>query len=182
MFRLFSHIYLGRLDHPVPDGPCCDNCNPELFQVETIVLTGGHQLKTGRRGKSSPELETAVRSRLNELRDQLMARDYPNQHFLTGSAILADDVVDVLAQRARSITSAETILQHTRWRFAPKYGDAVAEAIQDVLLDFPDLAKAAREEAAAERTQKTLDAAESKELRSRLLLVFDGSSGKNLLP
>ncbi|KAJ7835270.1 hypothetical protein B0H14DRAFT_3707134 [Mycena olivaceomarginata] len=50
----------------------------------------------------------------------------------------------------------------------------VVEAIQEVLVDFPDLAALERESQAAERTQKTLDAAAFKELRSRLVKVFEG--------
>lgn len=158
----------------MPDGPCCDNCDPEEFKIETIVLGGENRLKTGRKGTSSPELETAVRKKLEDVREQIVASEYPDQHFLTGNVILADDVVDSLAKRARLVTSVETMLQQTRWIHAPRYGDRVVEAIQEVLADFPDLAAAAREAQEVERTQKMLDAVAFKELRSRLVLVFNG--------
>lgn len=164
----------GRLEFPVPPGPCCDNCDPEAFQVETIVLEGGPQLRSGRKQKSPPELENAVREKLNAVRDQIVAADFPMQHFLTGNVILPDDVVDALAKRARLVTSVDTLLQHTRWIQSAKYGTRVVAAIQEVLLEFPDLEKEARETQAAERTKRTLDAAAFKELRSRLVLVFDG--------
>ncbi|KAK7013931.1 hypothetical protein R3P38DRAFT_3575388 [Favolaschia claudopus] len=79
-----------KLQFPVPPGPCCDNCNPEEFEVENIVPTGGQNLKTGRREVSSDELDAAVRERLKIVRNQIVADVYPNQHILTGNSILAD--------------------------------------------------------------------------------------------
>ncbi|KAF7378268.1 p-loop containing nucleoside triphosphate hydrolase protein [Mycena sanguinolenta] len=177
--RLVWNKYFGnqnkkRLNVPVPEGPCCDNCNPEASQVPTVVLVGERKLKTGRKGMSSPELEAAVRKKLEALREQIVASEYPNQHFLTGHVILTDDVVDVLAKRARLVTSVETLLQQTRWIHASQYGNQVVAAIQEVLVDFPDLAALERETQNAERARKTLDAAAFKELRSRLVLVFEG--------
>jgi hypothetical protein len=175
--RLLAHSapeFADQLSFPVPDGPCCDNCDPEKLAVERVALVGGQKLKTGRREKSSPELEDAVREKLHWARKQIIADHFPRQHFLTGEAILADDIVDTLAQRARHITSVDTLLQQSRWSQATRFGDFVVKAIQDVVILFPDLAKEAREQEAAERTQKTLDAAAAKELRARLVLVFDG--------
>ncbi|KAJ7163529.1 P-loop containing nucleoside triphosphate hydrolase protein, partial [Mycena crocata] len=171
--KFFGNKDKRHLEFPVPPGPCCDNCNPEAFRVETIALEGGSQLKSGRKGKSSPELEDAVREKLFTVREQIVAADFPMQHFLTGNAILADDVIDTLAKRARLISSVEALLSQTRWMQAKKYGETIVAAIQDVLLEFPDLEREARESQAAERAKRTLDAAAFKELRSRLMIVFD---------
>ncbi|KAJ6575845.1 hypothetical protein B0H10DRAFT_2199226 [Mycena sp. CBHHK59/15] len=122
--KYFGNKDKKHLNHPVPDGPCCDNCQPEEFQVETIVLIGGHQLKAGRKEKAH--------------------RNWRPR----------DDVVDTLAQRARLFTSIESIRDQTYWIFAPKYGEQILKAIQEVLLDFPDLVKEARETQAAERAQR----------------------------
>ncbi|KAF7369168.1 p-loop containing nucleoside triphosphate hydrolase protein [Mycena venus] len=116
--RLVWNKYFGnqskkRLNLPVPEGPCCDNCNPEAFKVPTIALVGECKLKTGRKGLSSPELESAVRKKLEAVREQIVASKYPNQHFLTSNAIVADDVLDTLAKRARLVTSIETLQQQT---------------------------------------------------------------------
>ncbi|KAJ7430797.1 P-loop containing nucleoside triphosphate hydrolase protein [Mycena galericulata] len=148
--KYFGNKKKRRLNFPVPDGPCCDNCDPAAFKVETIAFVGDHKLKMGRKATSSPELESAVRKKLQELREQIVASEYPNQHFLTGNAILADNVLDTLAKRARQVTSVDTLLQQTRWIHAQRYGARIVEAIQDVLGDFPDLAAAARENQAAE--------------------------------
>ncbi|KAJ7640520.1 P-loop containing nucleoside triphosphate hydrolase protein [Mycena rosella] len=172
--KFFGNKYKKRLGFPVPKGPCCDNCEPDRFQIETIALVGGTNLKTGRKEKSSPELEEAVREELEVVRKQIVADHYPNQNIITGNVLLADAIVDTLAKRARLITSVETLLQQTRWGQAPRFGHLVVEAIEEVVLRFPDHAKAARELEAAERTQRTLDAAASKELREHLVLVFDG--------
>ncbi|KAJ6613186.1 P-loop containing nucleoside triphosphate hydrolase protein [Mycena sp. CBHHK59/15] len=172
--KFFGNKDKERLAYPVPAGPCCDNCDPEAFEVQTIALVGGTQIKAGRKATSSPELEKAVREKLNEVRDQIVAANYPNQHFLTGNVIIADNVVDALAKRARLVTSIDTLLQQTRWVHAPRYGDTVVKAIQETVAKFPDLAKVARETQAAEKQQKILDVAAFKELRSRLVKVFDG--------
>ncbi|KAJ6492500.1 hypothetical protein C8R47DRAFT_1270734 [Mycena vitilis] len=173
--KFFGNKYKGqKLGFPTPAGPCCDNCDPEAFEIETIALVGGHQLKAGRKQTSSPELEDAVRTKLKEVRDKIAADIFRNQHFLAGNAIMSDNVVDALARRARLITSVDALQQQTRWVHAPNHGGVVVDAIQEVLVQFPDLAKVAREAEAAEKQQKMLDAAAFKELRSRLVKVFDG--------
>ncbi|KAJ6607229.1 P-loop containing nucleoside triphosphate hydrolase protein [Mycena sp. CBHHK59/15] len=174
--RFFGNKDKKSLEFLVPPGPCCDNCDPDdpEFQVENIALVGGQNLKTGRKEKSSPELYDAVRDKLYDVREQIMADHYPNQHFLTGSAILSNDIVDILAKRARLITSIGTLLEQTRWSQAERFGDIVVGAIGEVVLRFPDHAKAARELEEAERTQRTLDAAALKELHQRFVMVFDG--------
>ncbi|KAJ7851208.1 P-loop containing nucleoside triphosphate hydrolase protein [Mycena leptocephala] len=143
--KFFGNKDKRHLEFPIPDGPCCDNCEPDKFQVENIALVGGQNLKTGRREKSSPELESAVRVKLNVVREEIVANVYPNQHFITGNAILADDIIDTLVKRARLVTSVNTLLQQTRWGQAARFGDLVVQAIQEVLVLFPDHAKAARE-------------------------------------
>ncbi|KAJ7730236.1 P-loop containing nucleoside triphosphate hydrolase protein [Mycena maculata] len=172
--KYFKNKNKKRLNFPVPEGPCCDNCSPDSFQVETIALVGGHKLKMGRKGTSSPEQEDAVRKRLEALWEQIVASDYPNQHFLTSNAIISDVVVDTLAKRARLVTSVDVLPQLTQWVHVPRYGPRVVAAIQEVLANFPDLVTAAREAQAAERSQRMLDTAAFKELQSRLVLVFDG--------
>ncbi|KAF8125885.1 hypothetical protein K438DRAFT_1742298, partial [Mycena galopus ATCC 62051] len=172
--KFFGNKDKTRLAFPVPEGPCCDNCELDKFQVENIVLVGGSNLRTGRKEKSSPELEMAVREKLNAVRKQIITDAYPNQGMITGKMILPNDIVDTLAKRARLVTSVDTLLQQTRWGQASRFGDIVVKAIQEVVLLFPDHTKVARELEAAERAQRTLDVAAAKELRARLVIVFDG--------
>ncbi|KAK6987847.1 hypothetical protein R3P38DRAFT_3374402 [Favolaschia claudopus] len=108
------------------------------------------------------------------LREEIIAAEFSDQHFLTGNAILSDDTLDALAKRARLLTSLDVLAQHTHWVHAPKYGNQVITALQEVLVDFPDHAAAEREAQKAAKAQRILDAAEFKELRSRLQLVFEG--------
>ncbi|KAJ7438254.1 P-loop containing nucleoside triphosphate hydrolase protein [Mycena latifolia] len=130
--KFFGNKDKHQLVFPVPEGPCCDNCDPDELRVERVVLVGGHSLKTGRREKSSPELEAAVREKLDGVRKQIMDDHYPNQHLLTGHAILPDDIVDTLAQRARLVTSVDALLQQTRWSQASRFGNIVVDAIEEV--------------------------------------------------
>ncbi|KAJ6448621.1 hypothetical protein C8R45DRAFT_1115134 [Mycena sanguinolenta] len=152
------------------------NQNKKASQVLMIALVGERKLKSGHKGMSSPEVEVAARKKLEAVREQIVAREYPNQYFLTGHVILrlTDDVLDVLAKRAPLVTSVETLQHQTRWVHAPQYGSRVVATIQEVLVDFPDLAALERETQNAERARKTLDAAAFKELQLCLVLVFEG--------
>jgi hypothetical protein len=49
------------------------------------------------------------------VREQIVAEVYPNRHFITGNTILADDIIDTLAKRARLVTSVDALLQQARW-------------------------------------------------------------------
>lgn len=116
-----------------PGARCCDHCQPELFPVETVALTGDHRLKTGRQVKGSPELEAAVRSKLFALRRTISRRDYPGQFIITGKALIQDDVINKFSVRARAVTSLSIIHQLVYWHGAPKYADELIAAIQEVL-------------------------------------------------
>jgi hypothetical protein len=64
-----------------------------------------------------------------------------------------------------------------RWGQRARFGDLVVQAIQEIVVLFPDgpyHAKATRELDAAEHTQRTLNAAAAKELREHMLVVFNG--------
>ncbi|KAJ7177837.1 P-loop containing nucleoside triphosphate hydrolase protein [Mycena filopes] len=172
--KYFGNKHKKHLNFPVPEGPCCDNCEPDAFKIQRIVLLGEQKLKTGRKGTSSAELEAAVRKKVEEVREEIVATNFPNQHFLTGNVIISDDILDVLAKRARLITSVDALLQQTRWIHAEKYGVQLVNAICLVVAEFPDHVGEARETQAAERTQRILDAAAFKELRARLVIVFNG--------
>ncbi|KAJ7017792.1 Bromodomain-containing protein [Mycena alexandri] len=87
---------------------------------------------------------------------------------------MSDLVVDALANRARGITSVEAINQTVRWVWASDLGAEVVEVIQNRLLDFPDLAELAREDERREKAFAALQVLAEKDLRQKLILVFNG--------
>ncbi|KAJ7720137.1 P-loop containing nucleoside triphosphate hydrolase protein [Mycena maculata] len=174
--KFFGNDNKLALPYPaLPGTRCCDNCEPHLFPVETVRLTGGSRLKTGRRqqAKTSEEVSDAVKVMLT-LRDDIARREWPDQHILTGKNFMSNLVVEALAARAREITSLEVLAQTVRWIWAEKFGSEIVTAIQHCLVDFPDLEQLAREEQVREKAFAALQALAEKDLRKKLTLVFDG--------
>ncbi|KAJ7772144.1 P-loop containing nucleoside triphosphate hydrolase protein [Mycena maculata] len=175
--KFFGNDNKLALPYPaLPGTRCCDNCEPHLFPVETVRLTGGSRLKTGRRqqAKTSEEVSDAVKVMLLTLRDDIARREWPDQHTLTGKNFMSNLVVEALAARARKITSLEVLAQTVRWIWAEKFGSEIVTAIQHCLVDFPDLEQLAREEQVREKAFAALQALAEKDLRKKLTLVFDG--------
>ncbi|KAJ7166272.1 P-loop containing nucleoside triphosphate hydrolase protein [Mycena filopes] len=175
--KFFGNSSKLTLDYPIPDGArCCDNCSPDKFPVDTIRLTDGTQTKLGRRQqtKTVEEVSAAIKETLLALRNSIACTRYPGQNIVTGKILMSNLVVDALANRARSITSVEAINQTVRWAWAAELGPEVVEAIQQRLLDFPDLEELARQEEQRERAFAALQVLAEKDLRQKLTLVFDG--------
>ncbi|KAJ7481893.1 hypothetical protein FB451DRAFT_1029987 [Mycena latifolia] len=175
--KFFGNSSKLKLPYPAPPGArCCDNCTPELFPVETVRLTGGSQLKSGRprHSKTSEEVAAAVTETLLALRNAIAHREWPEQNIITGKNLMSDLVVEALATRAREITSLDALKQAVRWIWAPRFGDEVVQAIQTRLVDFPDFERLAREEQEREKAFVALQALAEKDLRKKLATIFDG--------
>ncbi|KAJ7852143.1 hypothetical protein B0H13DRAFT_2359671 [Mycena leptocephala] len=74
------------LPYIVPPGArCCDNCSPELFPVETVRLTGGNHLKSGRRrlAKAADELIIEAKDVLQNLWNTIAQREFPDAYIIT---------------------------------------------------------------------------------------------------
>ncbi|KAJ7692229.1 P-loop containing nucleoside triphosphate hydrolase protein [Mycena rosella] len=174
--KFFGNNSKLKLPYAAPPGArCCDNCTPALFPVETIKLTGGSQLKSGRRqhAKTSEEVATAVKETLLVLRNTIALREWPDQLILTGKNLMSDLVVEALATRAREITSLEALNQAVRWIWGTKFGPEVVDAIQTRLVEFPDHERLAREEQEREKALTALRAMAEKDLRKKLAEIFE---------
>ncbi|KAJ7777512.1 P-loop containing nucleoside triphosphate hydrolase protein, partial [Mycena maculata] len=174
--KFFGNDSKYTLPCPVPPGTrCCDNCHRELFPVETVRLTGGSQLKSGRRRKAkvSDELREEVEQTLRTLRDTIAQREYPHAYIITGKILMSDVVVEGLAARVCDIASVEGITRTVRWHWAPKYGAEVVAAIQDLLIHRPDMEQEAQEEERRERAFVALQALAEADLHKKLVVVFD---------
>lgn len=156
-----------------PDPRCCDNCAPDMFPVDTIILEGEHKLKTGRLGKSPEVIYDAVLERLRKLRQSIVERDYPNQHFITGRAILQDNIMDSLAERAILITSAEVIKDYVHWIWSDRYGDEVYQEIKVVRDTFPELLVTAKDREIRRRAERLEARAEAEKVQQELSSAFE---------
>ncbi|KAJ7127539.1 P-loop containing nucleoside triphosphate hydrolase protein [Mycena crocata] len=175
--KFFGNDSKLALPYPVPaNARCCDNCSPDLFPVETVRLIGGLQLKAGRRryAKATEELIADTKKTLKQLREDIVEQDYPDGLIITGKIILSDTVIEVIALHVREITSLESLMNTVRWHWAPRYGSKVVAAIEILLVAHPDLESQAREEEKRERALQALEVLAEKDLRKKLLLVFDG--------
>ncbi|KAJ3925100.1 MAG: P-loop containing nucleoside triphosphate hydrolase protein [Lentinula lateritia] len=161
---------------PAPLGSrCCNNCEPLQFPVEAIRLTDPDQLRLpGRAQKSSPEVAEAVRSQLLVLREKLVADIYgPDQYMVTGKMILSDEIINVLAERARFVDSVEALKQCVYWHFAHEFGNDVVLVLADVLANFPDSAQKAQELQQHERALRALLKMEKRDLKNQISSISE---------
>ncbi|KAJ7107392.1 P-loop containing nucleoside triphosphate hydrolase protein [Mycena epipterygia] len=169
--KFFGNDSKLALPYPVPPGArCCDNCTPDLFPIETVRLEGGSQLRSGRRRKAPEELVDEARETLRTLRDAIARREYPSGYIITGKILMSNQIIEVLAPRARDITSVDTLAETVRWHWAPTYGEEVVEAIKAIVARHPD----PREEQQRERAFVALEALAAADLHRKLVRVFDG--------
>ncbi|KAJ7153843.1 P-loop containing nucleoside triphosphate hydrolase protein [Mycena filopes] len=162
--------------YPAPAGArCCDNCNPDLFPVDTIGLTGESHLKMGRRrhAKASEDLITEAEAGLKTLREAIAHREFPNSYIITGKILMSDQIIETILPRLRDITSIETLAEAVHWHWAPKYGGEVVEAIRNVVARHPDLEAEAREAEKRERALAALESLAAADRRKKLGPVFD---------
>lgn len=166
--RLILHLVKLPFIIKPPGARCCDNCEPDQFPVESIRLTDPSHLQTsGRLRKSSPELFDAVRAALRHFREEIVYSEFgPDEHQISGKAIIQDEIVETLAERARNITSIEALAQQVRWHFTALYGNTVVDVICKVVAQFPDSVEQAREERNQGRAFNTLITMAKKDFRS----------------
>ncbi|KAJ3746939.1 P-loop containing nucleoside triphosphate hydrolase protein [Lentinula raphanica] len=154
---------------------CCDNCEPANFPVETIRLTDPAQLQVPKRlRKSSIELYSAVVIRLQTMREAIVDRVYGSvQGLITGKAILSDEVIHTLAERARAVTTLPLLQQQVRWHFSSRYGEEAVAAINDVVSQFRDPAEEVRLERLREQAFKRLSNIARQDFRAKLTRISD---------
>lgn len=77
---------------------CCDNCQPDQFPVEKIILSTETGLKRGKKKRILKKQEDTLRERLVEWRETVLIEFvYPGLSSMSGQTILGDDIVDKLA-------------------------------------------------------------------------------------
>jgi hypothetical protein len=145
----------------LPGARCCDNCTPGEFPVDTLRITALGGLKKGRRKQSSEELYDATHNQLAQLARDIVIRDYPNQHFLTGRNILDGTTIDALAKYAGSIDCVDDINLYVRWHWSSTYGEDVVKILHDVRLNL------------GEQEESSDESSDEEDVRERLVAVFN---------
>ncbi|KAF9064475.1 P-loop containing nucleoside triphosphate hydrolase protein [Rhodocollybia butyracea] len=161
---------------PAPVGaPCCDNCNPSEFPVDTIKLTDPNQLRLpGRQRKSSPKLFAAIQKWLETLRKQVVLEVFgPCQYIITGSYILQDDIIQTLAEHAQMMVSTEVLKQCVHWHWANVHGQSVVDAIGQVLMELPDMVQLQQEEEQREQALKEMLKMANRDFQKKLTSVLN---------
>ncbi|THU97531.1 hypothetical protein K435DRAFT_597334, partial [Dendrothele bispora CBS 962.96] len=158
----------------LPGTPCCDNCNPESFQVENIVLTASYPLRAGRARVPSPELRDALTRALDIWRKDVIDRDYPNQSIIVGRHILDDSVIEKIVARAHIIKDTNIFRRVIPWGYGRgRYGEEVVKIVTDTGMLYPDVEEVARQEAIREQAFQRLEIAAEKERLTKLRTVFE---------
>ncbi|KAJ3709406.1 P-loop containing nucleoside triphosphate hydrolase protein, partial [Lentinula raphanica] len=134
---------------------CCDNCEPANFPVpKRYGKCCGHPLQT--------------------MREAIVDRVYGSvQGLITGKAILSDEVIHTLAERARAVTTLPLLQQQVRWHFSSRYGEEAVAAINDVVSQFRDPAEEVRLERLREQAFKRLSNIARQDFRAKLTRISD---------
>jgi hypothetical protein len=165
-----DHVSVVTLFVKDPDARCCDNCHPDLFSIDTILIKYPFPTHARQAPKPSLELQSAV---INALRSWQMAtveRDYPGQQIITSRYLLNDDIIDKIAAWPRAIDTVDVFQHIIPWRVGVElpYGTEVIKVVKDEVAKYPDPQEAARQEAAYE----WLNAMAEKQKQEALLKVF----------
>jgi len=130
---------------------CCDNCEPQLFEVEQITIDRALTLKRGKKRKLTPGFEDAIQNDLLQWREkELLDTFYGGTSIIAGSTLLGDDVIEKLATCGERMETPEEFVQHARWALgfnagtstATKYGSMLLERLKMIYLKFDEDAEA----------------------------------------
>ncbi|KAJ3816872.1 P-loop containing nucleoside triphosphate hydrolase protein, partial [Lentinula raphanica] len=151
------------------DARCCDNCNPDLFPVETIKLSYPYPTRASHTTRPSDDLSAAVTSALHEWRSEAVQLYYPGQVTILGQYLLDDEVINKIAARPRLVTAVDIFCHVIPWRLGvERYGGDVVQIVTGICSLYPDPIQLAREE----REHQELVKAANEEYREVLKKAF----------
>lgn len=168
-------LFVGVLPGAFPADPrCCDNCHPEAFLVDTIVIEGERKLKSGRVGKSPEVIFDCVHKQLLEWRASLFHRLYgANRHVITPGMLISQKSLVTLAERAILITTVDSLRDYVSWAWTDTYGQEIVDVIQTVREEHPDLFLTSGEKLAMKQAERLQAKAAATELHQALKEVFE---------
>lgn len=168
-------LFIGTLPLPTlsSDARCCDNCTPLQFPVPTVSFLDPTRRKPGRRAQSTPAMKKLAIDRLNALRDRIVDRDWPHQHFLTGPDLLADNLVDAYASGAQFVDSLADLEDRARWNLINEYGSEVLDTLRNLRMEFAPIVAEGLDDASANPSSSRRSTAPSAAIRDKLKAIFD---------
>ncbi|KAJ7884602.1 hypothetical protein B0H14DRAFT_2189113, partial [Mycena olivaceomarginata] len=161
---------------PIPGAPCCDNCDPDLFEVDVVTVVPPARERPGRGSKPTAELTAAVTNRLNLWRSVTVSRDFPRQSIITGKLILPNKIIEKISERPRAVTTPDIFFSSIEWKWGThdncRYGNEVVAVIGDILRDYPDAEQEKRDAAQREKAFLELTVKANKQLREKHKAIF----------
>ena len=121
----------------LPGMRCCDNCEPDKFPIEKIVLSKVPGLKRGKKKHVPKEQEDKLRNVLKEWRDtDLLEHLYPGLSSISGRTILGDDIVEKIVCCGERLKTYDELRQHARWALGHDDNSGGPSEIGRMLLDI----------------------------------------------
>ncbi|KAJ7782132.1 hypothetical protein B0H14DRAFT_2630887 [Mycena olivaceomarginata] len=109
----------------------CDNCEPQLFEVEEIKLDKIPGLKRGRKKDMDEGLADLIRTGLMDWReDYLLDAIYLGTTIISAGTVLGDDVIEQLVKER--VETAQELSRHTRWVFLSAHEEALFHELQRI--------------------------------------------------
>lgn len=100
----------------IPGARCCDNCEPEKFPIEKIILQKDPGLKRGKKRKVPENQMSVMRDTLKEWHEnELLEHVYPGLSTISGRTILGDDIVEKIVNCCERLTTYKELRRHARW-------------------------------------------------------------------
>lgn len=120
----------------LPGTRCCDNCEPDKFPIEKIVVSKPPGLKRGKKKNTPKEQEDMLRNTLKEWRDtKLLDHLYPGLSSISGRTILGDDIIEKIACCGERLKTYDELRQHARWTLGHDEDSGGPSPIGRMLLD-----------------------------------------------
>ncbi|KAF8141067.1 hypothetical protein K438DRAFT_1911309 [Mycena galopus ATCC 62051] len=132
---------------------CCDNCEPQLFEVEEIKLDKIPSLKRGRKKEMDKELAELIKTELMDWReDYLLDEIYSETTIISAGTVLGDVVIEQLVKER--IEAPQELRRHTRWTFGfqgstlelSDHGEALFRKLQSIYEAHDTAVKAKHEQ------------------------------------
>ncbi|KAJ7343953.1 hypothetical protein DFH08DRAFT_702062 [Mycena albidolilacea] len=161
---------------PIPGAPCCNNCDPDLFEVDVVTVVPPARERPGRGSKPTAELTAAVTDRLNLWCSVTVSCDFPRQSIITGKLILPNKVIEKISDRPQAVTTPDIFFSSIEWKWGThdncRYGNEVVAVIGDILRDYPDAEQEKRDAAQQEKAFLELTVKANKQLREKHKAIF----------
>ncbi len=155
----------------VPDVPCCDICDPSLFD-RTRPGTAPTTARAKNLKKGQPDLR--AKAALREWRDLVFERDHQHAHY-DETAILDDELIATIVCTGGTPPSQLRSLLVDKWIFFDRHGEELLNLVSSLKIVFTPLPTKPR------ATQKPPSVPPTPTVAPASLKSHDASSSKRML-